>query len=81
MTVSTYATADPVNPGEASLKAQTHFSLTGEVKTFISGTLTAEEERYLQVHQTMVKEALNARIAYLKLITQIDLGQTREPER
>ena len=81
LTVSTYATADPVNPGEASLKAQTHFSLTGEVKTFISSTLTAEEERYLQVHQTMVKEALNARIAYLKLITQIDLGQTREPER
>ena len=68
LTVSTFASASPGLTDPACLKARTRISLTGELTTVLPSPLSAEDERYLALHQTMVKEALDARLAYLALL-------------
>jgi hypothetical protein len=70
LTVSTYTTADPGQPETARLKIRTRLSLTGDVELYLPEVLTPEDERYLELHQKLVKEALKARLAYLKLIME-----------
>lgn len=68
LTVSTYAAADPSNPGHRVLKARSHVSLLGEATTTLPEGLAAEDQGYLEVHQALVREALKARLEYLRII-------------
>jgi hypothetical protein len=70
LTVSTYTTPDPGQPDQARLKLRTRISLAGDSETYLPEALTPEDERYLELHQNLVKEALQARLAYLRLIME-----------
>lgn len=72
--VSTYASASPGLTDQTSLKARTEISLTGELKTVLPSALSADDDRYLALHQAMVKEALDARLAYLALLMRSGQG-------
>lgn len=65
-TVSTYATADPANPRGGRLQAQTHLSLTGDVRVYLHED--GVDQDTLAIHESTVREALTARIAYLKIL-------------
>jgi hypothetical protein len=65
--VSTYS-GDPAKPDTASLKAQTRISLEGEVAQYLPAEQRDGDEAYLEMHHALVKQALKARLSYLKLI-------------
>ncbi len=68
LTVSTYAAADPDDPASARLKARTRVSLTGDVEVYLPEG--ADEQDYLSAHADSVREAVQARLAYLELIVR-----------
>ena len=72
--VSTYASTSPGLAEQTSLKARTQISLTGELKTVLPSALSADDDRYLALHQAMVKEALDTRLAYLALLMRSGQG-------
>ncbi|MCP3956324.1 MAG: toll/interleukin-1 receptor domain-containing protein [bacterium] len=74
ITVSTWAAADvsrlppsggTPDPADAILKARTRVSLTGDVDVYLAEG--APEEAYLSAHTAAVREAVQARLAYLEL--------------
>ncbi len=67
LTVSTSTAVDPADPATASLQARTRISLTGDVEVYLA---EGADEGLLRVHEKAVREALRARIAYLKLVAR-----------
>jgi hypothetical protein len=65
MIVSTYASADVANPQESELKARTTISPTGDIETVLPAEITVEDQVYVETHQAVVVEAIQARTAYL----------------
>lgn len=57
-TVSTYTAADPANPENARLIARTRITAEGELETFARENLPPEDEKYLDLHSKMVREAM-----------------------
>ena len=70
LTVSTYASASSGLTDQTCLKARTQISLTGDLISVLPSALTADDDRYLALHQAMVKEALDARLGYLALLVR-----------
>lgn len=68
LTVSTYAAADPDDPATARLKARTRIKLGGDVEVYLPED--AGEESYLSAHAQAVRDAVRARLAYLKLLVR-----------
>lgn len=68
--VSTYTSADPANPENSRLIARSRISLDGDMENFVLGNLTADDEKYLDLHHKMVREAQSARLAYLEMLTK-----------
>lgn len=68
LTVSTYANADPADPGGGQLKARTRISLAGDVEAHLSAD--PADAHHLEIHAKMVREALRARLAYLELLAR-----------
>ena len=66
LTISTYTTDNPGQPETARLKIRTHVSPTGDIDLYLPESFTFEDERYLELHQTLVKEALKTRLAHLR---------------
>jgi hypothetical protein len=70
LTVSTYAAPNVADAAGAELVARTRVSLTGDAETFLPAALAAERAAYLELHRALVKDALEARLAYLKLVAR-----------
>ncbi|QQS47815.1 MAG: toll/interleukin-1 receptor domain-containing protein [Acidobacteriota bacterium] len=70
LTVSTWATSDPANPENRRLIARSRIALDGDMENFALENLTSEDEKYLDLHQKMVREAQAARVAYLEVLTK-----------
>lgn len=78
VTVSTYASSDPAEAQEGDLRIRSRVSLTGNTETFISESLPEDRSSDLQLHKAMVREALKARLEYLRLLAGSD--PTEDPE-
>jgi hypothetical protein len=76
LTVSTYASTEPGNTDEASLKARTRISLNGNIETSLPLEVGNADEHHMQLHQKTVKAALQARLEYLKLLVQLSGRET-----
>ncbi|MBK9315432.1 MAG: toll/interleukin-1 receptor domain-containing protein [Acidobacteria bacterium] len=70
LAVSTYTAADPANPENPRLIARSRISLEGDMENYVLGNLTADDEKYLDLHHKMVREAQAARLAYLEMLTR-----------
>ncbi len=70
LAVSTFTAADPANPVKPRLIARSNISLDGELESFVLENLTADDEKYLDMHHKMVREAQAARLAYLELLAK-----------
>ena len=69
-TVSTYAAPNVADAAGAELVARTRVSLTGDAETILPAALAVEHAPYLELHRALVKDALEARLAYLKLVAR-----------
>ncbi len=68
VTVSTHVADDPATGAGASLVARTRVSLEGDVEVFVTRDETLlRDGELLQLHQETLAQALEARLAYLKL--------------
>lgn len=70
LTVSTYAASDPANPENPRLIARTRITLDGDVENFVLENLTADDEKYLELHQRMSGEAMSARLTYIEKLAK-----------
>lgn len=68
LTVSTYTSDDPEGSGPGGLLARTLIHLDGDIETHLSRSVAEGEEPRLELHRTIVKEALATRLAYLELL-------------
>ena len=68
--VSTYAAPNVADAAGAELVARTRVSLAGDAEMVLPAALAAERAPYLELHRALVKDALEARLAYLKLVAR-----------
>lgn len=71
VTVSTYAAPNVAAATGVVLMARTRVSLTGDAEMILPATLAAEHAPYFELHRALVKDTLEARLAYLKLIRKL----------
>ncbi len=68
LTVSTHIATDPADSATASLKARTRISLDGDVEVYLAAD--AADQGLLEIHAQAVTEAVQARLAYLRLLAR-----------
>jgi hypothetical protein len=66
------AVAEIERKRERKLTIKTQLAVNGDVETFLEIETTAADERYLQLHHQMVKDALAARLNYLNQMMNKD---------
>lgn len=66
-TVSTYASADPASAEGARLQVRTQIDLTGDTEVYVHEDSLAPGT--LEAHESAVREALAARLAYLRRLS------------
>lgn len=68
--VVTYLTTDIADPEVDAPAAVTHVKLDGGLETILKQEAATSDERVLALHKDMVRQAIDARLAYLELITK-----------
>ena len=69
ITVSTFIADDMDDPETGVPAAVTQLTLDGDLETILSQEVATGDEHVLTLHQAMVREAIEARLAYLELLT------------
>ncbi len=68
--VVTYLTTDMADPEVDTPAAVTHLKLDGNLETILTQEAATSDERVLALHQDMVRQAIDARLAYLELLAK-----------
>jgi len=70
LTVSTYTASDPANPQNPRLIARSRITLDGDVENYVLENLTADDEKYLELHHRMTRDAASARLTYIEKLAK-----------
>jgi hypothetical protein len=68
--VVTYLTSDMADPEIDMPAAVTHLKLDGNLETILRQEAATSDERVLALHKDMVRQAIDARLAYLELLNK-----------
>jgi hypothetical protein len=72
VTIETYTSTDLDDPDGRQLLIKTRITLDGKGETVLSTASAELDPRLIALHQAIVKEAIAARLAYLKLLATAD---------
>lgn len=73
--VVTYLTTDMADPEVDTPAAVTHLKLDGSLETVLRQETATSDERVLALHKDMVRQAIDARLAYLELLAKSNLEE------